>query len=242
MASGASANTNGLQSGSVADLARTATNTSSGSGNASSHSRDSSHSNFSASGRQTAQYQQRPSSSSHLFTASSDFPTSSSNDRQGFSSSGGLGITQSLAPSTSDRSAYGANNAGPPLSDTMGSEQRPPLRGSISDGISGAQLPPPFFSGSAANVAGQQGVQSGFQQPKLMHSSSNSSLNSAAASMMQPGQSGQATYGLMNPPGATPGDPRTSLLVSNLPYKVRWQDLKVCMTILNPAHAGSHRQ
>ncbi|PWN20814.1 RNA-binding domain-containing protein, partial [Microstroma glucosiphilum] len=30
----------------------------------------------------------------------------------------------------------------------------------------------------------------------------------------------------MNPPGSIPGDPRTSLLVSNLPYKVRWQDLK----------------
>lgn len=241
VASGASANTNGHQSGSVAGLARTATNTSAGSGNASSHSRDSSHSNASASGRQPAQYQQRPQTSSHLFAGSSDSHSSSSNDRQGFSSSAGLGITQPLLSSASDRPPYGMNSTGPSISGSMGSEHRPPLRGSISDGVSGAPLPPPFFSGSATNAAGQPGSQSPFQQPTLVHSSSNSSLNAAAASMMPPSQTGPSTYGLINPPGSTPGDPRTSLLVSNLPYKVRWQDLKVSTALFHTSRMSPLR-
>lgn len=154
---------------------------------------------------------------------------------------------QSSPADSPARSSFGAESAVAISSDT-----RPPLRGTLSDGLSqphGAPLSSFYSSasgtGSASNLA----------PPSLVHSLSNSSLtnpsivspvsNAAMAPVMSRSASGSGSgsasalgslYGsqtrqpsLVTPPLQGPlssSDQRTSLLVLNLPFKIRWQDLK----------------
>ncbi|CAO1626333.1 unnamed protein product [Sympodiomycopsis kandeliae] len=172
----------------------------------------------------------------------------------GRNNSFGAGGYGSVSPSPS-RSSFGADSSagGPPggsLSNgslggisTSDLTTRPPLRGSLSEG-----MPPPLSSGapseqnslhpslysSASGNGSASNLSSQFYATSLSHSTSNSSLHSPAGSIASP-QYGNglrkesAGIAAMQPPVNGPlssSDPRTSLIVLNLPYKVRWQDLK----------------
>lgn len=172
------------------------------------------------------------------------------NGRLGASGGNGTGVYghASSSPSPS-RSSFGADSVSG-ISMTSGFMSRPPLRGTLSDGLppgatsqyGNAFTPPLYSSGSAAGSTSN--LSSSLHPPSLVHSLSNSSLNSAVASSVtspligpNAGSFDVSPFNIQSqqgnselPPFQGPlsaNDPRTSLLVLNLPYKVRWQDLKV---------------
>ncbi|BGP55142.1 hypothetical protein JCM8202v2_002739 [Rhodotorula sphaerocarpa] len=89
--------------------------------------------------------------------------------------------------------------------------------------------PPPLPNGSAGGGAGTPGGPLFVRPPMIQSYSTSASLAHRAQPPYANYSNGPQQHGPMGANGANPPDTRTQLFVSNLPFRVRWQDLKDLM-------------
>lgn len=206
-----------------------------------SHSRESSHSLGASSAAQPEQH--------HAVATQAAKPFYQQHRLAAGSAYEGSSIGQASASPSPSRSSFGAESAV-----SMTTDGRPPLRCTLSDGVAhaGPSFTSPFYSSASAGGSASN-LSASLAPPSLVHSLSNSSIGTSSlaspllsgsaafmgmtGSASGPGSALGSLYGsqtrqptIVTPPQQgplSPSDQRTSLLVLNLPFKIRWQDLKV---------------